>query len=102
MTSRARRWLESDVLPNEFMDKPAGKMIAGEMELLDLIVEQIREFNKPILPVIDVVGFDDPHEGNIVRHLDAKGIMAYSSPEQAIRALTKAESYYRKRRAETE
>ncbi len=99
MTSRARRWLESDVLPNDVMEQPARKMIAGEMELLDLIVEQIREFNKPILPVIDVVGFDDPDEGNIVKHLDAKGIMAYSSPEQAIRALTKAQNYYQKRRA---
>jgi hypothetical protein len=102
MTSRARRWLASDVLPGDIMEQPARKMIAGEMELLDLIVEQIREFNKPILPVIDVVGFDDPDEGNIVRHLDAMGIMAYSSPEQAIRALAKAEAYYRKRRAGTE
>jgi acyl-CoA synthetase (NDP forming) len=99
MTSRARRWLESDVLPNDVMEQPARKMIAGEMELLDLIVEQIREFNKPILPVIDVVGFDDPDKGNIVKHLDAMGIMAYSSPEQAIRALAKAQNYYRKRQA---
>lgn len=99
MTSRARRWLESSVLPRDVMEEPARKMIAGEMGLLDLIVEQIREFNKPILPVIDVVGFDQAGEGNIVRHLDAMGIMAYSSPEQAIRALAKAEDYYRKRRA---
>ncbi|PKN18075.1 MAG: hypothetical protein CVU71_11175 [Deltaproteobacteria bacterium HGW-Deltaproteobacteria-6] len=102
MTSRARRWLASDVLPRDVMEGPAGKMIAGEMELLDLIVEQIREFNKPILPVIDVVGFDDPDEGNIVRHLDKMGIMAYSSPEQAIRALAKAQAYYQKRRARAE
>jgi DNA replication initiation complex subunit (GINS family) len=99
MTSRARRWLASDVLPGDIMEQPARKMIAGEMELLDLIVEQIREFNKPILPVIDVVGFDDLDKGNIVKHLDAKGIMAYSSPEQAIRALAKAQNYYQKRRA---
>ena len=99
MTSRARRWLESDVLPNDVMERPARKMITGEMELLDLIVKQIRDFNKPIIPVIDVVGFDEPGEANIVRHLDAMGIMAYSSPEQAIRALAKAEGYYRRRRA---
>ncbi len=98
MTSRARRWLESDVLPHDVMEQPAQKMIAGEMELLDLIVEQIKQFNKPILPVIDVVGFDDPSEGNVVKHLDKKGIMAYSSPEQAIRALAKAQVYYQKRR----
>jgi acyl-CoA synthetase (NDP forming) len=97
MTVRARGWLKSDVLPHEVMDEPARKMIAGEMELLDMVVEQIKEFNKPILPVIDVVGFDDPDQGNIVRHLDALGIMAYSAPEQAIRALAKAQRYYSKR-----
>ena len=97
MTSRARRWLESDVLPDAFMEQPAQKMIEGERRLLDLVVSQIREFNKPIIPVIDVVGFDDPDEGNIVRHLDALGIMAYSSPEQAIRALAKVQSYYARR-----
>lgn len=102
MTSRARRWLTSDVLPLDVMDQPAQKMIAGEMELLELIAEQIKQFNKPILPVIDVVGFDDPHEGNIVKHLDRKGIMAYSSPEQAIRALAKAQHYYQRRRVMAE
>jgi len=38
-------------------------------------------------------------ESNIVKRLDAMGIMAYSSPEQAIRALAKAQDYYRKRMA---
>ena len=98
MTSRARRWLESPILPHDVIDPLAQKMIGGEMELLDLIVQQIKHFNKPILPVIDLVGFDEVDEGNIVRHLDLKGIMAYSSPEQAIRALAKAQDYYRKRR----
>lgn len=98
-TSRARGWIESSVLPPGVMKEPARKMIAGEMELLDLIVEQIKSFNKPIIPVIDIAGFDDPGEGNIVQHLDRKGVMAYSSPEQAIRALAKAQQYYRKRKA---
>jgi hypothetical protein len=98
MTSRARRWLDSSVLPRDVMEPPARKMIAGEMELLDLIVKQIKHFNKPIIPVIDLVGFDEVGEGNIVRHLDSMGIMAYSSPEQAIRALAKAQDYYRRRR----
>ncbi len=98
MTSRARRWLESPVLPREVMEEPARKVIEGEMELLDLIVQQIKQFNKPILPVIDLVGFDEKGEGNIVRHLDRIGIMSYSAPEQAIRALAKAENYYHKRR----
>jgi hypothetical protein len=51
-----------------------------------------------MLPVIDVVGFDNPDKGNIVKHLDAIVIMAYSSPEQAIRALAKVQNYYQKRR----
>ena len=42
------------------MKEPARKMIAGEMELLDLIVEQIKSFNKPIIPVIDIAGFTTP------------------------------------------
>jgi hypothetical protein len=102
MTSRARRWMESPVLPREVMEQPAQKMIAGEMELLDLIAQQIKQFNKPIIPVIDLVGFDEIGEGNIVKHLDRKGIMSYSSPEQAIRALAKAQDYYHKRRARAE
>ena len=98
MTSRATRWMESDVLPRDVMNGPAQKMIAGEIELVDLIVQQIRQFNKPILPVIDAVGFDQPGEFNLVRHLDKMGIMAYASPEQAIRALAKVVTYYEKRR----
>ena len=81
------------------MEEPARKVIASEMELLDLIVEQIKQFNKPILPVIDLIGFDEKGEGNIVKHLDRIGVMSYSAPEQAIRALAKAENYYHKRRA---
>lgn len=97
MTSRATCWLASPVLPRKAMEGPAQKMIEGEMELTDLIVRQIREFNKPIIPVIDVVGFDEPGDLNIVRRLDAQGVMAYSSPDQAIRALAKAQKYYSRR-----
>lgn len=99
MTSRAKRWMESPVVPRDIMEKPARRLIAGERELMDLFMEQIRQFRKPIIPVVDIVGFDESGENNIVRHLDAKGIMAYSSPEQAIRALAKAQEYYEKRRA---
>ncbi len=98
MTVRARRWLNSPVIPGGALEGPARRMIDGEMELLDLVVRQIKEFGKPIIPVIDLVGFDDPGEGNIVAHLDRLGIMAYSSPEQAISALAKIREYYRKRR----
>jgi acyl-CoA synthetase (NDP forming) len=99
MTVRAGNWLESNVLSGSTMAEPARKMIEGEMELLGLIEQQIKQFNKPIIPVIDMVAFDQPGDGNIVRHLDARGILAYSSPEQAIRALVKAQDYYRKRRS---
>jgi acyl-CoA synthetase (NDP forming) len=100
ITARARRWLDSPVLPREAMEAHARKMIDGEMELLDLVVKQIRQFGKPIIPVIDTVAFDET-EGNIVKHLDREGIMAYSSPEQAIGALARTLEYYRKRRSRT-
>lgn len=99
MTSRAKRWMESPVLPQDVMETLAQKLIVAEMELLDLIVQQVKQFNKPIIPVIDLICFDEKGEINAVKHLDCKGIMAYSSPEQAIGALTKAHDYYRKRRA---
>lgn len=98
MTARARRWLESPVLPRETMEQPASQMIKGEMELLDLVVRQIRQFNKPIIPVIDLVAFDEAPDGNIVKYLDSRGVMSYSSPEQAVGALARAQEYYRKRR----
>ena len=101
MTSRARRWLDSPVLPRAAMEGHARGMIDGEMELLDLVVQQIRQFNKPIIPVIDLVAFDEAAAGNIVKHLDREGIMAYSSPEQAIGALARSQDYFRKRRART-
>ncbi|MBN2079856.1 MAG: CoA-binding protein [Spirochaetes bacterium] len=99
MTSRALRWLDSPVLPRETMEAPARNMIEGERELLDLVVKQIREFNKPIIPVIDLVAFDEDAAFNIVKHLDDRGIMSYSSPEQAIGALARVQEYYRTRRA---
>ncbi len=102
MTARARRWLDSPILPCDVIEQPARKMIDGEMELLDLVVKQIRQFNKPIIPVIDTVAFDEPGEGNIVKHLDREGIMSYSSPEQAIGALASAQDYYRKKRTRTD
>jgi len=99
MTARARGWMESPVLDRGTMEEPARKMIDGEMELLDLVVKQIRHFNKPIIPVIDLVAFDEETSHNIVKHLDREGIMSYSSPEQAVGALAKAQEYYLKRRS---
>lgn len=101
LTGRAKRWMESPVLPRDVVEQPAQKLISGERELVELILQQIRQFKKPIIPVVDIVGFDEPGEDNIVKRLDAKGIMAYSSPEKAIRALAKAQDYYEKRRTRT-
>jgi len=101
MAVRARSWLTSPVLPREVMEQPAGKIVDGEIELMNLVIKQIKQFNKPIIPVIDVSVFDMPGD-NIVRRLDAQGIMAYSSPEQAISAIAKAQSYYRRRKEQQE
>jgi len=61
------------------------------------VASQIRRFNKPIIPVIDLVAFDEVPDVNIVSYLDGRGIMSYSSPEQAVGALVMALEYYRKR-----
>ena len=73
--------------------------IDGERELMDLLVQQIRQLQKPIIPVVDTVGFDLPGEHNIARRLDGMGLMAYDSPERAVRALAAAEGYFARRRA---
>jgi acyl-CoA synthetase (NDP forming) len=98
LTCRAVRWLESPVAPREVMAGPAQKAITGERELMEMLVQQIRQLGKPIIPVVDIVGFDLPGEHNIVRRLDAMGLTAYDSPERAVRALAKAAEYYQRRR----
>jgi acyl-CoA synthetase (NDP forming) len=98
LTCRAVRWLESPVLPREAMAPLAEQMIAGERGLMELLARQIRELQKPIIPVVDIVGFDLAGEDNVARRLDAMGIMAYDSPERAVRALAQAAGYYRRRR----
>jgi len=98
MTLRARRWLESPILPREVTEGPAAMMISEEIKLLDMVCEQVKRLGKPIIPVMDQVAFDEPGEGNLPAYLDGHGLMAYSSPEQAIRALAKAAEYYRWRR----
>ena len=97
MTLRAQFWLTSPVIPRSAVEAPANMMIGEEGKLLGLIEEEIKKYRKPVIPVMDQVVFDDPGENNLVRRLDRAGIMAYSSPEQAIRALDRAQQYYRKR-----
>ncbi len=98
MTLRAQRWLDSPVIPRGEIEKQARWMIDEEAKLLGLIEEQIKKYGKPIIPVIDLVAFDDPSEHNLVRRLDREGVMAYPSPEQAIRALAAVQDYYRRRK----
>ncbi|MBN1531732.1 MAG: CoA-binding protein [Spirochaetes bacterium] len=97
MTLRARLWMESPVIPKDSIEQNARLMIGEEAKLLGLIGEQIKRYGKPVIPVIDQVAFDDPSEFNIVSRLDREGIMAYSSPEQAIGALARVQEYYRRR-----
>lgn len=97
MTLRAGLWMKSPVIPLDEIEKSAQWMIDEESKLLGIIEEQIKKYGKPVIPVIDQTVFDDPGEYNIVRRLDREGIMAYSSPEQAIRSLAKVQDYYRRR-----
>jgi len=89
MTLRARRWLESTVVPKAHIEKPASLMMGEEMKLLNLLIDMIKTYRKPIIPVIDIMAFDEQMENNPVRHLESKGVMPYTSPEEAILALSR-------------
>ncbi len=96
MTIKARRWLDSPVIPRPDIEEPAQRLMSAERDLFSLIVEHIRHYNKPIIPVMGSVVFDEVMNDNPVKFLDKRGIMAYSSPEYAISAFTKAFDYYRR------
>jgi hypothetical protein len=59
------------------------------MKLLDLLLDLIKTYRKPIIPVIDIMAFDEQMERNPVRHLESMGVMPYTSPEEAIVALSR-------------
>ncbi len=94
MSLRAKRWLDSPILPKETMEKPSQMMIEGEKKLFDLIIDQIKKYNKPIIPVTDIVAFDERTNSNIVDYLGSNGIMVYSCPDTAVRALAKVVDYW--------
>ncbi len=96
MTIKARRWLDSPVIPRQDIEEPAKRLISAERELFSLIVEHIQHYNKPIIPVMASVVFDEAMNDNPVKYFDRRGIMTYSSPEHAISAFTKAYDYYRR------
>jgi len=93
MTLRARGWLLSDVIPSSAAGEPAGQMIAEEMKLFRLLVDLREKYNKPIVPVVDIMAFDTVMDDHPLRFLEDKGIMAYPSPAPAIRALAKVMKY---------
>ena len=99
MTIRARRWMQSTVINIDDVREHAEHMISEEMKLMKLIVDQVRGLSTPVIPVIDQVAFDEIMDNNPVKFLDSSGIMAYSSPEYAIRALSRAAWYYERQRA---
>jgi hypothetical protein len=87
ITIRAHRLLDSEIIPKQKAVNASRTLMSGEMKLLDLIVEHIRQTGKPIIPVLDIAIHDELMENNPVRYLEQHGIMAYSAPDQAIRAL---------------
>lgn len=89
MTLRARRWLESTVVPREHLDKPASLLISEELKLINLLLDLMKTYRKPIIPVIDIIAFDERMEHNPAHHLESKGVMPYTSPEEAILALSR-------------
>ncbi|MCD6569340.1 MAG: CoA-binding protein [Deltaproteobacteria bacterium] len=94
MSFRARRWLNSPVLPRADIEKSAQLMVGEEIKLLDLIKKQTKQYKKPIIPVIDIMASDEVTDNNLVKYMDRQGIMSYSSPDMAIRALAKVVDYY--------
>ncbi|MEA3223753.1 MAG: CoA-binding protein [Thermodesulfobacteriota bacterium] len=99
MSLRAKKWLDSPVIPKSNAVESARLMSAEEMKLFDLIKAQSKKYNKPIIPVIDIMASDvamDNDNNTLVNYLDRKGIMSYSAPGMAIRALAKVVDYYKR------
>jgi acyl-CoA synthetase (NDP forming) len=93
MTARAERLLTSKVIPLPEIETPARYLISEESKLFAMLTDLIKTENMPIIPVIDLMGFDAVGENNMVKRLDAKGVMAYPSPDTAIAALAKFVEY---------
>jgi acyl-CoA synthetase (NDP forming) len=93
MTLRARKLLSSEVVPVSEVETSANFLIREEEKLFRLLLDLISRQHMPIIPVIDLMAFDAAEKINIVKHLDREGIMAYPSPERAIKALAKTAAY---------
>jgi acyl-CoA synthetase (NDP forming) len=95
MSLRARGWKRSDTIPQDAVKDAADSMIREETRLFELVAELIARYQRPIVPVIDIMAFDIRFENNPVDLLDGRGIMSYSSPDRAVFALSKAAAYHR-------
>ncbi|HNQ84288.1 MAG TPA: CoA-binding protein [Deltaproteobacteria bacterium] len=95
MSLRAMGWRKSDTLPQEVVRDAAEMMIREETRLFELVVELIGKYQRPIVPVIDIMSFDYRFENNPVDILDGHGIMSYPAPDRAVFALSRAASYHR-------
>jgi hypothetical protein len=93
MSLRAHGWLRSKAVPTEVVKQSAEFMIAEEAKLFTLIVDLIARYQRPIIPVFDLMSFDAQMDNNPVRFLDSKGIMPYPSPDKAVYALAKVVGY---------
>ena len=95
-TLRAMAWQRSSIIPPDDAKTPSKFMSDGEMKLMELLCEQIKKLGRPIIPVIDIMAFDRSKDHGLLEYLDSQGIMAYPSPEKAIRALARVVEYYEK------
>ena len=93
MSLRAHGWLRSKAVPTEVVKQSAEFMIAEEAKLFSLIVDLIARYQRPIIPVFDLMSFDAQMDNNPVKFLDSKGIMPYPSPDKAVYALAKVVGY---------
>jgi acyl-CoA synthetase (NDP forming) len=95
LSLRAHGWLRSKAVPTEAVKRSAELMIAEEAKLFTLIVDLIAKYQRPIIPVFDLMSFDVQMDNNPVKFLDTKGVMPYPSPEKAVYALAKVVGYQR-------
>ncbi|MDT8272003.1 MAG: CoA-binding protein [Desulfomonilia bacterium] len=93
MSLRARGWLKSNTIPAEAAKEFSQIMISEERKLFELVVEMILRYNRPIIPVIDLMAFDIAMEGNPVQFLDDHGVMPYPCPDRAVHALAQVVAY---------
>ena len=63
------------------------RFIATERAISDKLLEMRKKYNKPILPVTDLIVRDDESPSNIVRQLEHSGLFIHNAPWQAAHAL---------------